>query len=545
MNLNIAFPLRFYINLNKHDDRRRRIENELLDKQITDFERIPAVDRKWVREAKGHWDCARYAQALSHKMAVWRARQRRASNVLIFEDDALLVPDFHERLAVIDLPEDWAIFYFGCQHLDRPEVVGKGLVRVTRAWDMHMYAVNAKYYNRVMSVLTPGHRGDTTHLNPCDLQVSTLHAELPVYAAYPNLAGQPREQSYAAYGWFNDNYRNDLQQAKFREAVDGLDTGMEEFDKAAGVVNPELSKRAKPLRWMPGCQEACGLGDRLRGLAGALAIGAIRGQQVHFWWKSAALCPGDILEVLDEDGFTRECWDERSTLPVTLSPDISFPVNEMPDAVGEFARMEGLIPPDCGSREFRLEWEAAVRRFRPSGRVMERVTQSMKSWAGTRFIGVHIRRTDVLGDGQKGITEENRRAYDEYLVSRVRDEWEKGGYHAAMLASDNYQDVELFRQRLEEAGVPAVFLSKKFSPDKVRQTGLVDAASDLILLSRCRVIFGSVWSSFAWIASVHGGIPFHVVCPTEFSGASAELDDRKLATIDTNAETCNWELSPV
>lgn len=513
MNLNSVFAVKFYINLNKHDDRRRRIENELLDKQITNFERVPAVDRKWVKEARGHWDRARYAQALSHKMAIWRARQRRASNVLIFEDDALLVPDFHERLAAIDLPEDWAIFYFGCQHLDRPSVVSKGLVRVARAWDMHMYAVNAKYYNQVMSVLTPGRRGDATHLNPCDLQVSSLHTELPVYAAYPNLAGQPREQSYAAYGWFNDNYRNDLQQAKFREVVDGLDTGMAEFDNVTEIMPQMNGKRTRRLRWMPLCQEVCGLGDRLRGLAGALAIGALRGQQLHFWWKSAAMCPGDILEVLDEDGFTRECWDERSTLPSTLSPDMAFSINEMPDGTHEYAKVEGLIPSDCGRDEFRREWEAAVRRLRPSGRVMERVTQAMGSWAGTRFIGVHIRRTDVLGDAQKGITEENRGAFDKYLVSCVLAEWEKGGYHAAMLSSDNYQDVENFRQKFDEVGVPTVFLSKKFSPGKIRQTGLVDAASDLVLLSRCKVIFGSVWSSFAWIASVHGGILFRVVSP--------------------------------
>ena len=68
------FPLKFYLNLNKQDDRRRKVLNALLDHGMAEVERIPAMDGRWVQNARGYPTGNRYAQALTHKMAIWRAR---------------------------------------------------------------------------------------------------------------------------------------------------------------------------------------------------------------------------------------------------------------------------------------------------------------------------------------------------------------------------------------------------------------------------------------------------------------------------------------
>lgn len=54
MNLDTDFPIKFYLNLNKHDERGRNVLNALLDNDMADVERIPAVDGRWVRNARGY-----------------------------------------------------------------------------------------------------------------------------------------------------------------------------------------------------------------------------------------------------------------------------------------------------------------------------------------------------------------------------------------------------------------------------------------------------------------------------------------------------------
>ena len=109
-----AFPVQFYLNLNKHDERRRQTLLQLLDAGLQNVERVAAVDGRWVTSieaCRGYSSEKRYAQALTHKMAIWRARQRQAPAVLLFEDDVVLAKDVNERLAEINLPDDWGIFY--------------------------------------------------------------------------------------------------------------------------------------------------------------------------------------------------------------------------------------------------------------------------------------------------------------------------------------------------------------------------------------------------------------------------------------------------
>lgn len=114
MNFEQTFPLQFYINLNHRDDRRRSVLNMLLSHGLERVERFPAIDGRNVRNARGHWSGGRYALSLTQMLCLREARRRKAPAVMLFEDDMVLHPEFHARLAGIELPEDWVSFILGC-----------------------------------------------------------------------------------------------------------------------------------------------------------------------------------------------------------------------------------------------------------------------------------------------------------------------------------------------------------------------------------------------------------------------------------------------
>jgi GR25 family glycosyltransferase involved in LPS biosynthesis len=90
MEFDDAFPLQCYINLNRRDDRRRTVLNMFIDHGMERVERFPAIDARTVRNCRGHWSEGRYALSLTQKLCLREAKRRKASAVMIFEDDVVL-----------------------------------------------------------------------------------------------------------------------------------------------------------------------------------------------------------------------------------------------------------------------------------------------------------------------------------------------------------------------------------------------------------------------------------------------------------------------
>jgi GR25 family glycosyltransferase involved in LPS biosynthesis len=97
MNFDDTFPLKLCINLTRREDRRFRMDLEFY-KLGMDVLRVRAVNQKYVRRLHGYPTAGRYANSLSHRLALRRAKLAGVSAVPIFEDDVVFAPDFHERL---------------------------------------------------------------------------------------------------------------------------------------------------------------------------------------------------------------------------------------------------------------------------------------------------------------------------------------------------------------------------------------------------------------------------------------------------------------
>jgi hypothetical protein len=226
MDFEITFPLRYWINLARRSDRRGETEWRLAEAGIT-AERFPAVDARFVSKmalerkkssslatdeshstpsvsksfcdapslVRGYESAGRYALALAQRLAIRQAKLRGAASVLLFEDDVVLHPNFHALIEEIDLPEDWGIFFFGCQHTMDPIPCAPGIVRVRHAFDTHGFAIRKPYYDRVIQALDAHGKPTPRHPLASDRFLAALESEIPTYACFPNLAWQLNDQS--------------------------------------------------------------------------------------------------------------------------------------------------------------------------------------------------------------------------------------------------------------------------------------------------------------------------------------------------------------
>ena len=215
-----------YVNLAHREDRRAETEYQLFQLGLK-AERQPGIKAAWVRDPWGFQNERRYACSLAKRLAIRRGFQTGAEVVLLLEDDVVFHPEFHDRLAGIDLPEDWGLFYLGCRHCLRPGLVQKHLVRCTRATDNHAVIVRRSHYRAVLRGLAGQHRGAPRTILYSDLQLASQQDRIPSYAAFPNLAWQK-------YSWSNTGecpltaYHEDGRQGLFPEMMTEVEAEMEQ-----------------------------------------------------------------------------------------------------------------------------------------------------------------------------------------------------------------------------------------------------------------------------------------------------------------------------
>ena len=218
MDFTAVFPHRVYLSVPARDDRREALAGQLRQAEV-DAEWWPALDaRAMGGVTRGFKTPAHRAHAVSVRLCLRHAGRRGLETILMLEDDAVFHPEFRERIAALELPADWGLFYLGCQHIETPEPVAPGLVRVRRALDMQAVVFRRAHYGRVRAAVRGGGRG--AEGKRCfDVSVSELHKAIPTYAAYPNLVWQAESWSDIA-GRTYSNYTADGRQRLWRHVVE-------------------------------------------------------------------------------------------------------------------------------------------------------------------------------------------------------------------------------------------------------------------------------------------------------------------------------------
>ncbi|MBB5353723.1 hypothetical protein HNR46_003984 [Haloferula luteola] len=196
------------------------------------LERIPAPpgDKALTAPAivRGYDDAGRYALALTQRLAIRRAKLRRAEAVLLLEDDVIFHPNFRALAEGIDLPDDWGMFFLGCKHVEEPIPCAPGVVRVTHAIDTHAVAIRQPYFNRVIGALDAHGKPTPDHPLASDRFLAALQKEIPSYACFPNLAWQATDSSDLLHQTYSSYHLAGTQKA-------GLDLIERTYARMAGI----------------------------------------------------------------------------------------------------------------------------------------------------------------------------------------------------------------------------------------------------------------------------------------------------------------------
>ena len=189
--MSISFSKTVCINLDRRPERWQRIQVELASHGFESVERFSAIDGNAI-EMPAHWTASAgaYGCLRSHVEVVGEARDSGAPNVLIFEDDAVLDPEFADKFArfIKEVPEDWDMLYFGALHKDEPIKISAHVGRITKANSTFAYALKRTVFDEFIAL--NARAGDVLDMNSYVLQ-----QRFNCYCFTPNLAWVAAEYS--------------------------------------------------------------------------------------------------------------------------------------------------------------------------------------------------------------------------------------------------------------------------------------------------------------------------------------------------------------
>ena len=167
------------------------MQEEFARHGIQSVQRFPAVDGVVV-ERPAWWThtAGAYGCLLSHLAVVSEARDSGAPHVLIFEDDAVLDPEFQEKFSrfIKEVPDDWDMLYFGALHKDEPVKISEHVGRITKANSTFAYALKRTVFDEFIAL-----NARAEHV--LDMNSYHLQQRFNCYCFMPNLAWVAAEYS--------------------------------------------------------------------------------------------------------------------------------------------------------------------------------------------------------------------------------------------------------------------------------------------------------------------------------------------------------------
>lgn len=184
MNVNDFFPHKVCINLDRRPDRWERMRARFAQNHIEQVVRFPALDGRSC-DIPATWNDfpGAYGCLLSHLKVVEQARDEARSSVLIFEDDAVLAPEFSIRFDeyIKQVPADWDMILFGGLHGEPPASVSPNISRVSHTLSTYAYALNDTIYDGFIDL-------NGRALSLLDQNTRSLQKKFKSYCFMPHLA---------------------------------------------------------------------------------------------------------------------------------------------------------------------------------------------------------------------------------------------------------------------------------------------------------------------------------------------------------------------
>ncbi len=184
MNINDFFPHKICINLDRRSDRWERMQARFTEHEVEQVVRFPALDGKSldIPETWGDFPGA-YGCLRSHLSVVEQARSEKKNRILIFEDDAVLAPEFSKKFAeyISQVPDDWDMILFGGIHGEPPSRISPNVTRVSHSLSTYTYALNHTIYDGFIDI-------NRRALTLLDQNTRSLQKTFNSYCFMPHLA---------------------------------------------------------------------------------------------------------------------------------------------------------------------------------------------------------------------------------------------------------------------------------------------------------------------------------------------------------------------
>jgi len=187
--LNKIFDEVFVINLKRRPDRLSEIKEELARVGIK-YTVAEAVDGNELKEEYTlpkieHFSYGDLGCILSHLHLVSYAYRNKLKSYFVFEDDAVLRPNFNKEFEVFlsQLPENWDGIYFGGNHMGGTTDINSNVAKIHNTYTTHAFGVKSNMYEKMVEVW----QDRTRHI---DVSLSSLHKDHNFYVSKPHLAWQ-------------------------------------------------------------------------------------------------------------------------------------------------------------------------------------------------------------------------------------------------------------------------------------------------------------------------------------------------------------------
>ncbi len=232
-----------------------------------------------------------------------------------------------------------------------------------------------------------------------------------------------------------------------------------------------------------------------------MAISQARSQEFRLLWQRDEGCPCEFEDILDHQSVKTIKQEEATELLKNANTEIKYSNKCFDKIYNEDQSIKSIL----NWEEFRLLALNNLAQLKPSQNVSAIIEAFCHNQNVEALEGIHIRQTDNLdaystwaGNSDFSIRKVSRvEGFIDYMKTKARGE-QKPIY---FVASDNPEIKQLIHTELEGY---ATSLDIKFwqEDQSSRSTSMTNATAELFILSKCRKITGTYYSSFSKIGAL-------------------------------------------
>lgn len=190
----------YVLSLMRRTDRQKQFQQNVVHKWPVDLGSTPTrfyfgVDGQCVPNIPGYYNASTWACTQGHLRIVENALDHGYNRICVFEDDAQLADDFHERIRLFleNVPETWGVLLLGANNISNfRQLAGKttGVGMADYSSGTQCYALQGKAIENYYRALAQAHRPEVKGWPDVAFWRYEFPLENEIYLPIPTLVGQ-------------------------------------------------------------------------------------------------------------------------------------------------------------------------------------------------------------------------------------------------------------------------------------------------------------------------------------------------------------------